>query len=90
MGVEGQHAVVHLMSLTIGIGLSYEPLEQGLSLSHALWMPLHTENAFVFSTLYCLNDTVRSRCRDTELAARIADGLMVEGVDMNCQLRTED
>jgi hypothetical protein len=45
-------------------------------------MPLHADNALILRTLNGLDDAVGGCCHDAELVARLADRLMVEGVDV--------
>ena len=81
MGVECQHAVMRMTSLTITASLSHEPLEKRQTVSQAFRMPLHTEDRLILAALDGLNDAVGRFGDDAELAARLLYSLMVEGVD---------
>ena len=81
MGVEGEDAVVQLMGLTIIAGFLHQPPEQGQAALHALRMPLNAQYRLELAALHGLDDAIGGCRHDTELFSRVADGLMVEGVD---------
>ena len=81
MSVEGEDAIVHLMSLPIEVCLPNEPLEERQAALHTLRMPLYTQDGFVFAALHRLDDPIRGCGNNTELGAWVAHCLMVEGVD---------
>jgi hypothetical protein len=81
VGIERQCTVVQTLSLTEGAGFAHQPLEEGQTVGEALGMPLYTEDGFVLSTLYRLNDAVDSSSHHTELRTGIGYCLVVEGVD---------
>ena len=81
MGVEGEDAVVQLMGLTIIAGFAHQPPEQGQAALHALRMPLNAQYRLELAALHGLDDAIRCCGHDAELFSRVADGLMVEGVD---------
>ena len=81
VGVEGEHAVVHLMGVVIGQCLLDEPMEQGHALFQTLRMPLHTDDGFVFVALHGLDDVVGRLGGDAELRSSLAHSLMMEAVD---------
>ena len=59
-----------------------QPLEDGQSFVHTFGMPLHTDDALVLSALHAFDDTIGGLRCHTELIAGLADGLMVERVDI--------
>ena len=83
VGVEGEHAVVHLVGMMIGQCLFDEPVEQGHALFEALRMPLHADDGFELIALHSLDDVVGRLGGDAELGSRLANGLMVEAVDIH-------
>ena len=80
VGVEGEDAVVKLMSLAIVHSLFDEPQEERQTTLHTLGMPLYTQDGFVFAALHRLDDAIRGCGNDTELGTGVADRLMVEAI----------
>jgi len=86
VAVEGEDAAVDAACLAVVSGLGGEPAEEGehgvvTGQGEAFGMPLHAKNALVLRRFHSLDDAVWGGGRDTEMRARITDGLMVEAVD---------
>ena len=58
MGVEGENTVVHTMGIPVARSLTNQPLEQGESALHTLWVPLHTQDRLELRTLNGLDNAV--------------------------------
>ena len=58
VGIERQHTVVQLLSLTVGLGLIHQPTEQGQAFFEALWMPLYTNDRLILAALHRLDKMV--------------------------------
>ena len=83
MGVEGEHAVVHLVSVVIGQCLLDEPVEQGHALLQTFRMPLYADDGIEFVALHGLDDIIGRLGGDAELRTSLAYSLMVETVDVD-------
>ena len=82
VGVEGEDALMQLLSLIELVGLSHEPLEYLKPLIfQPLRMPLHAEDGFIFATLHRLDDAIGRLGDGTQLLARYAHSLVMERVD---------
>ena len=81
MGIEREHTLMGMTSLTIAAGLANEPLEKGQTVGHTLRMPLHADDRLILTALYRLDDAVGRFGDDAELAAWLFYCLVVEGVD---------
>ena len=82
MGVESQYAVVKTLRLVVERRLPNEPTEQGLTLFHALRMPLHSYYRLVLAAFHGFHYTVCRTCGDTKLFACLCHRLMMERVDI--------
>ena len=86
MGVESENAAVQLFGYVEVVGLFDQPLEQRAAALQPLGMPLHTHHRLVLGALHAFDDTVGRTGHHTETLAGVADGLMVERVDINLPL----
>ena len=83
MRVEGEDAVVHIAGGAVGGGFVDEPGEEGQTLFHETFgMPLDAKDALVLAALDGLDGAVRGCGGDAEQRASFANGLMMEGVDV--------
>ena len=86
MGVESENAAVQLFGYVEVVGLFDQPLEQRAAALQPLGMPLHAHHRLVLGALHALDDTVGRTGHHTETLAGVANGLMVERVDINLPL----
>ena len=84
MGVEGQYATVHVAGLTVVGRLTDEPPEKRHTIvaAQTLRMPLDAHDALELTALDGLDDTVGRLGGNAKAWSRVADGLVVEGVDV--------
>ena len=83
MSIEREDALMEITGATIVSSLLDEPGEDGGTIfrGHTLRMPLDTDDAFILTTLYRLDDTISRTGSHAETLTRIRNGLMMEGVN---------
>ena len=83
MGIEREDALMEVAGTTIVSSLTDEPREDGGTIfrGHTLRMPLNTENAFILTALYRLDDAISRTGSHSEALTRIRNSLMMEGVN---------
>ena len=82
VAVESHQTFVNLTDLTIAGSLLNQPLKDGQSVGKPLGMPLHAQDGLKLGTLHRLDNAILGFCHHAELIACFANGLMVEGIDI--------
>jgi hypothetical protein len=84
MSIERENTPMEVAGATIVSSLLDEPGEDGGTIfrGHTLRVPLNTKDALILTTLYCLDDAISRTGCHAETFAWVADGLMMERVDI--------
>ena len=83
MSIEREDTLMEVAGTTIVSSLLDEPGEDGGTIfrRHTFRMPLDTDDAFILTTLYRLDDTISRTGSHSEALTWVANGLMMEGVN---------
>jgi hypothetical protein len=83
MSIEREDALMEITGATIVSSLLNEPGEDGGTIfrRHTFRMPLDTDDAFILTALYRLNDAISGTGSHSEALTRVRNGLMMEGVN---------